>query len=63
MSQQIEGTCREVWVRVTGDGVQHGDQWLEIVCLSHEWECGHHHHRWTAAVRCMTRHVAGRVRG
>jgi hypothetical protein len=51
-----EGACNEVQVRRAFG--REMEEWREVLCVTHWWECGHKHTRWGPAIRCLTRHVA-----
>ena len=59
-----EGKCYEMLVLREGsvdDRFRLDEEWLEVTCYTHDWECGHKHTRWGPVLRCVARHVASMV--
>lgn len=58
-----EGSCVDVAVQINGRVVEFGqvEEWLEVDCVTHRWECGHRHTKWGPVLRCITRHVASMI--
>ncbi len=66
MRQIEEGECYEVMILREGgrdSRFQLVEEWLEVACYTHTWECRHHHTRWGPVLRCVARHVASMVEG
>ncbi len=58
-----EGVCLDLSVQIDGVHAGYGgvDEWLEVTCFTHGWECQHRHTRWGPVLRCVARHVASKV--
>ena len=52
-----EGTCLDLSVQIDGR-IAPDEEWLDVSCFTHDWECGHRHTKWGPILRCVARHVA-----
>ena len=55
-----EGTCMDVSIQIDGR-IAPDEEWLDVTCFTHSWECGHRHTKWGPILRCVARHVASMV--
>ncbi len=55
-----EGTCLDLSVQIDGR-IAPDEEWLDVICFTHGWECGHRHTKWGPILRCVARHVASMV--
>ena len=53
-----EGRCYDMHINRQGHHWRGEEEWLEVTCYTHDWDCGHRHTRWGPVLRCVARHVA-----